>query len=85
MLDDVGLEISFAFADQPRIQRTWTWKELMAGEFPDWLTHDPPRWLKEAEIALTKDPVTVRCSALVPAGLEAQAKALLNDRGYQAP
>lgn len=77
MLDDVALEVTFAFAKQPRIQRTWTWKEFMAGEFPNWLTQDPPRWLKEAEISLSKNPTVVTCSALVPAGREDEATALL--------
>lgn len=77
MLNDVALEVSFAFATQPRIQRTWTWEELMTGQFPDWLTSDPPRWLSEPEISLSKDPVTILCSALVPEGREKEAKALL--------
>lgn len=85
MLDDVALEISFAFADQPRIQRTWTWSEFLAGEFPDWITSDPPRWLVEAEISIKKNPTLILCSALIPAGMESTARAMLDDRGSQAP
>ena len=78
MLDEPGVKITFSFARQPAIERTWTWREFIERKMPEWFyAGDPPRWLLNPEMNVEVDPVMIVCSAGIPLGQESTAQFLL--------
>lgn len=73
----VAFRVVLAREAGPAFTREWTWKQVEAGEYPDWPFSGPPNWLKEPE-SIWRDPHAAHeFRALVPKGMDHAARELL--------
>lgn len=79
LADRVALQVIFDMPSGPALERTWTWRQVKAGESPAWVHHGSRLlpWLREAEMEWEdpQGPVTIR--GLVDEPYVALARAVL--------